>query len=81
MSLLVERGWVVLRAMVPKTELDAMHAHVGSIQEPMRSMCGASGFQPSACFVQSRNHFQGLFPRFHRRLVDLLEGWVTKACH
>ena len=47
-----ERGWAVLRNMVPLDELEAMVAHVHGIAEPARSMCGVRSSE-SRSFVAS----------------------------
>ena len=75
-----DRGWAVRRQMVPKHELDAMMRHVESIQEPARSMCGASGFQPRDCFV-GHDQYESLFPSFFRSLKHLLGSWISSGFH
>ena len=75
MSRIVDRGWAIRRGMVDGPELEAMAAHVGAISQPARSMCGAGGFQPRECFLAPG--WEANWPRFHRSLKEMLEGWLS----
>lgn len=78
LSRIKDVGWAIRRGMVPREELDAMVTHVGTLQEPVRSNCGASGYHPAECTV-TEDEIRSLFPRFQRRLTDMLEGWISSG--
>ena len=75
-----EHGWFVWRGIVPREEIEAMAAAHSRIPEPARSMCGAGGFQPRACFLNP-NKYPSLYPRFHRALTDRLQSWIATGFH
>lgn len=75
-----DRGWYIRRAMVHPDELDSMDRFVKSIPEPTRSMCGASGYQPRACFTRPSD-LPALYPRFNGALRQLLQGWISSGFH
>lgn len=72
-----EHGWVIMRGMVPRVELNAMLAQMGRIQEPLRTNCGSSFAHPAGCF----HHLSSIAPRFHRKLDNLLNGWIATGFH
>ena len=82
---LKDRGWFIRRGMVGREELDVMAAHVERIPELTRSMCGASGYQPRACFLhklgESHGDWKDVVPRFSRALHDMLEGFIASGLH
>ena len=79
LSRIKDRGWAIRRGFVPPAELSLMAAHVASIPQPARSMCGASGYQPKACFLPTG--WNDMFPRFFQALQAMLEGWMSSGFH
>ena len=72
-----DHGWVILRNVALRGELDAIVTDLEAIPEPLRSNCGSSKAHPSECFRNLRH----AAPHFYRTLHRLVQDWIASGLH
>ena len=75
-----DRGFFVVRGMVPAAELDGMRRFMAQIPKGTQHLCGLSGLQPKECF-RGPKEAPSLMPTTHRRLSEILNRWLRLSFH
>ena len=77
-SRLNERGFVVMRNLVPEDERQRMFEFSQAVDTPTRLMCGASDVQPQECMLHGEE-IKNRYPETHARLQAKLTGWLKSG--